>query len=106
MKKSMIALTLLAAVGCAPANAAFDTPHKRCSAMSGFAEAMMSERQAGVPIRELLEKNSSDVRIVGIISMAYDSPLWASAEFKKRAATEYGNVWYKSCMQLEAEKAK
>ena len=108
MKKTIFALSLMTAavIGCAPANAGFSTPHKRCTVISNFAETIMDARQKGVPIKDLMEKSGDNQITAGIIRQAYDAPLWGSSEFKKQAVTEFSNDWYKSCMQVEDERAR
>lgn len=108
MKKTIFALTLMtaAAVGCAPANAEFSTPHKRCAVISNFAETIMDARQKGVPIKDLMENSGDNQITAGIIRQAYYAPLWNSSEFKKQAVTEFSNDWYKSCMKVEDERSQ
>ena len=105
MKKSMIALTLLVAVGFAPAYAEqAQTTHQRCSVMSKNAEAIMNARQAGVPMRTAMELAGEDRYSQAMVSQAYSQPLWASDEYKNRAATEHANTWYSACIRAAQDR--
>ena len=105
MKKSMIALTLLAAVGFAPAHAEqAQTTHQRCSVISELAEVIMNARQAGVPMRTTMELAGEDKASQAMVSQAYSQPLWSSEEYKIRAATEHANKWYLACIRADQDR--
>ena len=110
MKKTIFALSLMAAavIGCAPANA--DTQPvdvaNSCSSISTLAETIMTSRQAGVPMRDIVAIANGNSTVELIIQQAYSQSLWRSKGLKQRAITEFSNDWYKSCMQVEDDRAR
>ena len=84
MKKTIFALSLMAAavIGCAPANA--DTQPvdvaNSCSSISTLAETIMTSRQAGVPMRDIVAIANGNSTVELIIQQAYSQSLWRSKD--------------------------
>ncbi|MAY71072.1 MAG: hypothetical protein CME82_06420 [Halomonas sp.] len=79
--------------------------HDACSVRSQLAEEIMWHRQAGTPIREVVDLTSQDgpssPYITAMINMAYERQAARSEEYQKIQRTEFGNVFYLHCMQQE-----
>ncbi|WP_162816442.1 hypothetical protein [Halomonas sp. BN3-1] len=95
-----IAVTAITLAGNAQAG-----DHEACSMRSQLAEEVMWHRQAGTPIREVVDLTSQDgpnsPYITAMINMAYERQAARSEEYQKIQRTEFGNVFYLHCMQQE-----
>jgi len=75
-----------------------------CESHSGFAEAVMYQRQSGAPITKLLnaiKKSEADAQgkeaLKNIVLMAYNSPKYYSQTMKDAAESEFANKVYLLC---------
>ncbi|WBF19206.1 hypothetical protein [Halomonas elongata] len=76
--------------------------HEVCSIESETAEVIMGLRQEGMPMRDLVdlskEQGFYDATTQVMVKMAYDRPAAQSEEYKAKQKTEFGNAFYKHCI--------
>ena len=73
-----------------------------CNSIANLAGAIMSARQDGVPMQDIMDK-SNDVHLNKVVELlaieAYDSPKYLTEAFKRSAVTEYKNQIYLLCIK-------
>lgn len=74
-----------------------------CKAMAGLANAVMTARQEGVSVVELLEVTKTDNDLANeytrvLIEVAYNSPRFNTEYYKLKEITEYEAAAYLSCI--------
>lgn len=102
MTRLSLALALLIA---APA-AAQDKSIDFCVEASKLAETAMTVRQTGQPIHGVLSElgnalSGDDLNLAtGLIELAYMEPLYSTAEYKARAASEFASTFFRACRRM------
>lgn len=76
-----------------------------CGSIGFLSESIMSSRQNGVPMQNVMEvmsKGDGGDRITtiakGMVVEAYGSPLYQSDSGKSAAIVEFQNKWYRDCL--------
>jgi D-lyxose ketol-isomerase len=92
---------------CQPAHAQI-TDMDMCQAQARLAKTIMSVRQQGSPMHEVMQRNA-DIKnefartVHGIlVKLAYEEPLYGSKEFKDRSANEFATTIFKACLKSTA----
>lgn len=77
-----------------------------CADLGNTAEGIMTARQSGVPISQMMEIIPTDENLGPIIReltlMAYEQPLMQSTDYKRRIAREFGDSVEVVCYRSEA----
>ena len=71
---------------------------ERCMIAGGLATSIMTARQSGTPIANLIEIADGDDVVIALILFAYGQPRDRSQEYQQRAATEFGSDIVVACM--------
>lgn len=75
---------------------------KMCSGWASLARNVMDARQAGVPMRKLLdslnEEGENEIT-TKIVMKAYDSPAFRTEGHQQREITEFENSVYSDCLK-------
>ncbi|UKL14742.1 hypothetical protein C121_9 [Stenotrophomonas phage C121] len=74
------------------------TKQDMCESDEALARSIMSARQNGVPIAEVM-KIIKDDKWQQYVLLAYEESMFVSEEFKNRAINEYANAAYMVCMK-------
>lgn len=83
-----------------PANA--ETPAQTCEMFNKIAEAVMTARQSGVALSDLMsdfESITSDPYFSQMLIDAYDQPRFTTEEVQKRTIQEFANEHYSQCIK-------
>ena len=76
----------------------------QCQDAGDLAEAVMTARQNGAPISQLMEIASGQEIIVKMVLMAYGEPRYSTDQFQSRAIEDFRNLWEVGCYQAMSEK--
>ena len=76
----------------------------QCQDAGDLAEAVMTARQNGAPISQLMEIANGQEIIVKMVLMAYGEPRYSTDEFQSRAIEDFRNLWEVGCYQAMTEK--
>ena len=76
----------------------------QCQDAGDLAEAVMTARQNGAPISQLMEIANGQEVIVQMVLMAYGEPRYSTDEFRSRAVEDFRNLWEVGCYQAMTEK--
>ena len=76
----------------------------QCQDAGDLAEAVMTARQNGAPISQLMEIANGQEIIVQMVLMAYGEPRYSTDEFQSRAIEDFRNLWEVGCYQAMSEK--
>ena len=76
----------------------------QCQDAGDLAEAVMTARQNGAPISQLMEIANGQEIIVKMVLMAYGEPRYSTDEFQSRAIEDFRNLWEVGCYQAMNEK--
>lgn len=79
------------------------TPMEFCTSTSEMAEAVMSARQGGVPMREAMEIMEGREFHERMVMVAYERNRYSTQEYQQEAITEFGNAWFSACMKSPGE---
>ena len=75
----------------------------QCQDAGDLAEAVMTARQNGAPISQLMEIANGQEIIVKMVLMAYGEPRYSTDEFQSRAIEDFRNLWETGCYQAMTE---
>lgn len=99
MKKRAAVMAIAALTYAGPA---FSGDHETCGLQSQLAEEIMRLRQEGIPMRDLIalskERGFYDADTEVMVRVAYDRPAAQSEEFKAKQKAEFGNAFYRDCI--------
>ena len=91
-------LTLAMALILATPAIADECVHETCSAISSFAETVMTSRQNNVPMQAMMDiTETKDELFRSIIVDAYSQPRWSAPENRRNAIHEFRDTWYLWC---------
>ena len=76
----------------------------QCQDAGDLAEAVMTARQNGAPISQLMEIANGQEIIVKMVLMAYGEPRYSTDQFQSRAIEDFRNLWEVGCYQAMTEK--
>lgn len=76
----------------------------QCQDAGDLAEAVMTARQNGAPISQLMEIANGQEIIVKMVLMAYGEPRYSTDQFQSRAIEDFRNLWEVGCYQAMSEK--
>lgn len=76
----------------------------QCQDAGDLAEAVMTARQNGAPISQLMEIANGQEIIVQMVLMAYGEPRYSTDQFQSRAIEDFRNLWEVGCYQAMSEK--
>lgn len=75
-----------------------------CMGLAQLAQTTMEVRQTGRPIHEVIGHMAGRVDdadqlngVITLIELAYEEPLWGSADAKSEAAAEFSSLVYMAC---------
>ena len=74
------------------------SPIERCMVAGELATSIMSARQSGTPIANLIEIADGQEGVIALILIAYGQPRYGSQEHQQRAAEEFGSEVVVACM--------
>lgn len=103
MKKYILTTILL----CAAATSNAATREEVCPEIANLAMTIMTARQLGIPMENLMQAADQDVEQVyedlakAMIMEAYSAPRYSSEEFQQQAITEFGNAVSVACYSSE-----
>lgn len=80
-----------------------DAQKKECSGQSEVAEKIMEGRQAGVPMRKMIDLAEGDQLLELMVKWAYDEPGYSSDQMQRRSATKFGNRQYRLCLDASED---
>lgn len=72
-----------------------------CAALTNDAKEIMANRQLNKPMQDNFSKNDSEMRTqlkIYLAKAAYGVSIYRSKEDKSSAIQEFGNIWFKSCV--------
>ena len=96
MKKILLALTLTLTL---PTFAAAEVPMSEfCPKIEQLSRSVMTARQAGVPMRKVMEIAESDVT-VSMVTEAYGYSAYSIQENRERAIQDFEDQWYLRCVK-------
>lgn len=94
MKKILLALMLSI-----PSFASAEIPMSEfCPKIAELASTVMKARQAGVPMRKMMELAESDVT-VGIVTGAYGYSAFTVPEVQDKVIQDFEDLWYLKCVK-------
>ncbi|WP_305967426.1 hypothetical protein [Marinobacter salsuginis] len=70
-----------------------------CEDVSDLARDVMRNRQANIPMAEMMKATEGMPMVQSIIKEAYKIPRYGSEEFKRDAMTDFSNNWYMACLE-------
>ena len=76
----------------------------QCQDAGDLAEAVMTARQNGAPISQLMEIANGQEIIVKMVLMAYGEPRYSTDQFQSLAIEDFRNLWEVGCYQALSEK--
>ena len=92
---------LLAVSACAPQPTTPYVP-TLCESQSSLGSAIMSGRQAGVPMAKqiaVIKENSGSKYAIAMIKLAYKTPAWSSSLLRESAIDDWGHQFYIACKE-------
>lgn len=99
MKRIITALALTAAM-ISPAMA---VDKETCLAVKGLAEAVMSARQAGVDVSDMMATTTENPKMnklqQGLIVDAFSFPAYSTKDFREKEVREFGARHYLNCLK-------
>lgn len=80
------------------------TPHEHCKSIEEVAKLTQMYNQKQLSMSTLYEEGQQlpsgmQKLYYMIVEEAYQQPRYSSYEYQQKAIREYGNRWYKACMQ-------
>lgn len=75
-----------------------------CTSIGDLAEQIMTHRQAGTAISQLMPMVEGNDLFVKMLLEAYQKPRFSSPEYKSREIEDYRNLWETGCYQAMSEK--
>ncbi|WP_275288833.1 hypothetical protein [Halomonas elongata] len=69
-----------------------------CNAIGSLAEQIMTTRQSGVPMQEMIAVDPSHDLGVEMIRDAFDTNRYNTAEVQQQVITEFSNDWFAACL--------
>lgn len=98
MKKTMLVAALLLA-GCAPAIA--EDHEKFCESYANLAESIMTSRQLGMSLSDLLAVTSDELSGITrpLIMDAYEKGQFSTETYKAKAIAEFRNKAHVTCLR-------
>ena len=92
--------------GCQPTKAASTVP---CDEIASLSEAIMTARQAGVPMREMYkaadahEDDSEFFKsmVKSLVKQSFTVPRYSTEGFKKTAITDFGSKVFMECVSKQ-----
>lgn len=102
MKKLILALALFAPLASASleADGSRDSKLKYCESVADLAELVMSKRQDGVTISQLLTVADDHPLMTAMIKVAYDSvSTYYSPDMISHSVVNYRNQWHMRCLK-------
>ena len=110
MRSIISVLALVLCLGVSTSAFAEDTWKITCEALSGTAGSIMSARQVGVPLAQMMNKlteiepegaTEKDKRYIeGIVFQAYEQPRFDTEDDKNKAINEFQNTIYSRCAKI------
>ena len=97
MKKIVLTLTLAALSTSALASEPAPLS-EFCPKIAQLSRSVMTARQAGVPMRQVMELAESDVT-VSMVTEAYGYSAYSIQENKDRAIQDFEDTWYLRCVK-------
>ena len=95
MKKIILTLAALTL----PAFASAEVPLSEfCPKIAQLSRSVMTARQAGAPMRQVMELAESDVT-VSMVTEAYGYSAYSIQENKDRAIQDFEDTWYLRCVK-------
>lgn len=94
--------TLLLAIG---TNAHAEVSWKeKCATIARIATSVMELRQASAPMADVMKTADGNSAMETMIIQAYEVPRFSTAENKKRAASDFSETWYLTCVRVLRDK--
>lgn len=70
-----------------------------CDTLSSLAKDVMRNRQANIPISEMMKATQGLDIAQLLIRAAYDEPRYGSEKYRQNAITDFENTWYMNCLK-------
>lgn len=103
MRHIVFLLALSSSVAVSAAEPATKDMLEKCASISKLAEAVMTKRQDGVAMSELMKVASDgpepDQMLVRMITSAYEQRRYYTPESQKRSVEDFRDQFYLGCMQ-------
>ena len=90
-----------------------DAPSARkvqtCKTYSSLAKTIMSARQNGIPMADMMEKvaamDEDPVKNLAslMVTTAYDTNRFSSEEYKQKAVSDFENTFFSSCIKSKLQ---
>ena len=98
--KKLIAATAIALAACAPAVAEEEVSTAEwCGTLHGLAEQVMSARQSGVPMPEVMTIAEGSPAMESMTMAAYDEPRYTTESVQQRVIVDFANDVYRICLE-------
>lgn len=75
-----------------------------CTSIGDLAEQIMTHRQAGTAISQIMPMVEGNDLFVKMLLEAYQKPRFSSSEYQSREIEDYRNLWEIGCYQALSEK--
>ena len=69
-----------------------------CAQLAEVAQVTMTARQAGVPVRSMMEI-AVDQTIVDMVTEAYGHPAYSTLEVQEKTIRDFEDRWYLKCVK-------
>jgi hypothetical protein len=102
MKKAMLALLITLASNAALADLT-DEERTFCSALSDLSQTVMTKRQDGLQMAELMRIADGNPVVELLIISAYEEPRWSVPRNRTEAIENFQNEQYLTCITLKRE---
>lgn len=102
----MKALAVFALAGISLIAGSASADQGSCDAIGILAKSVMSARQGGVPMQDILSNGVGSKKVSELTRLlamaAYDQPRFSTEEHQERAITEFQNQMYLACLKGES----
>ena len=96
-----ITKAIIAAIAIATATPAL--AQDPCTNIGDLAETMMTHRQGGTAISELMPKLDGNELFIKMLLGAYAEPRYSTGEYRQRAVDDFRALWELGCYQAMTE---
>lgn len=76
-----------------------DEIKKQCGVHQALATQVMSARQAGVAVNDMMTVSKGDALVDGLIVEAFKEPAYSTKSFQDKASNEFGSKVYLACYE-------
>jgi hypothetical protein len=93
--------TIITAIALATATPAL--AQDPCTGIGDLAETMMTHRQGGTAISELMPKLDGNEMFIKMLLGAYGEPRYSTEEYRQRSIDDFRSLWELGCYQAMTE---